>query len=240
MLTIYLVLPPITKHVRRANHHGLRLACCDTTRWHHTNDRAKPGTDDTDGDKGDEDGKSALAKEEEIVKDDVGFVDKAASDTSGGGGGGGSAGGKRTESITNTQGDVSTPQPAWTAKSEPDKAETDSSTSGAGRSSEDGLMDGSGAPDVGDDWPAEAVVAVDNPAWDSDDALADAYQANAEVGSSTKRFASSPGDRAKKRAVGERVTEGASDGEKATGSEDVSTSAGTRAETTSLEVVDSR
>ncbi|CAN0475865.1 unnamed protein product, partial [Ectocarpus sp. 12 AP-2014] len=108
--------------------------------------RAKPSADDT----GDDDGKSALAKEE-IMQDAVGGADKAARDTGGGSSGGGSSSGKRTESKTDTQGDVSTPQPASMAM-----AETDSSSSGARRSSEDGLMDGSGAPDAAEYSLAEA------------------------------------------------------------------------------------
>ncbi|CAN0385206.1 unnamed protein product, partial [Ectocarpus sp. 13 AM-2016] len=165
--------------------------------------RAKPGADDT----GDDDGKSALAKEE-IMQDAVGGADKAARDTGGGGGGGGSSSGKRTESITDAQGDVSTPQPASTAE-----AETDS-----WRSSDDGLMDGSGAPDAAEYSLAEAGVAEDSSGEDSDDALTAGDEANVEVGSLSMQLTSSPRDTAQEAIAEDGVAESSPDKEEATGS----------------------
>ncbi|CAB1114127.1 unnamed protein product [Ectocarpus sp. CCAP 1310/34] len=193
--------------------------------------RAKPGADDT----GDNDGKSALAKEEEIIQDDVGVADKAARDTGGFGSGGGSSSGKRTESKTDKQGDVSTPQPASMPK-----AETDSSSSGARRSSEDGLMDGSGAPGAADDSLAEAVVAEDSPGEDSDDALTAGDEANVEVGSSWEQLTSSPRNTAKEAIAAVGVAESSSDKEEGTGSGMMSTASGAGVETTLLDPANAR
>ncbi|CAM9585076.1 unnamed protein product, partial [Ectocarpus sp. 12 AP-2014] len=192
--------------------------------------RAKPDDDDT----GDDDGKSALAKEE-IMQDAVGGADKAARDTGGGGGGGGSSSGKRTDTITDTQGDVSTPQPASMAK-----AETDSSSSGARRSSEDGLMDGSGAPDAAEYSLAEAGVAEDSPGEDSDDALTAGDEANVEVGSLSEQLTSSPRDTAQEAIAEDGVAESSSDKEEATGSGIMSTASGAGVETTSLDTAYAR
>lgn len=98
---------------------------CDATRAYHTDDRAKPSADDTDGKEGDENGKRALAKKEESMKDDIGMADKPASDTSGGDD---SSSGTGAEPKTDMRGEVSTPQPESMTK-----AETSASASDAGR-----------------------------------------------------------------------------------------------------------
>ncbi|CAM9170460.1 unnamed protein product [Ectocarpus sp. 6 AP-2014] len=132
-----------------------------------------------------------------------------------------------------------------TAGPEPDlKGDEGSSTStadgAAGESSVDEMMDGSGALDAEDDSLAEAVVAEDSPAEESDDALTAGDEANVEVGSSSEQRASSPRDTAKEATAEERVAESSSGREEGTGSGIMSTASGAGVETTSLETADAR
>ncbi|CAN0216487.1 unnamed protein product, partial [Ectocarpus sp. 13 AM-2016] len=84
--------------------------------------RANPTADDTDGEEGDDYGKSS----EESIQDNVNAADKPPSGNSGGGGSGSDNG--AAESKAGTRGDFSTSQPESMAK-----AATDTSASDAGR-----------------------------------------------------------------------------------------------------------
>ncbi|CAN0544816.1 unnamed protein product, partial [Ectocarpus sp. 12 AP-2014] len=102
-------------------------AGAETTSLETADARADPSADGAGVEEGDEDGKRALAKEQESIKDDVDTADKATSDASGGGGSG-SGSGNGAKPKTDMREEVSTPQPESTAK-----AETDSSASNTGR-----------------------------------------------------------------------------------------------------------
>ncbi|CAN0475880.1 unnamed protein product, partial [Ectocarpus sp. 12 AP-2014] len=60
---------------------GVEITSLDTAyvRSHHMDDRAKPDSDDTDGEEGNDDDKSTLAKEEKSIKGDADAAEEATS-----------------------------------------------------------------------------------------------------------------------------------------------------------------